>query len=134
MASMGPINSCNPCGEQFLHSDNSCNLGSIDVSKFHVPDHREPRNIDWNQLRHVVHFSIQFLDNVIDTCTWPYSAIEQTVKRTRPVGLGIMGFADLCLKLKISYGSPESCALMEEVMSFVRYEAWNRSLQLGEEK
>ncbi len=134
MASMGPINSCNPCGEQFLHSDNSCNLGSIDVSKFHLPDHREAHNIDWNRLRHVVHFSIQFLDNVIDTCTWPYPAIEQTVKRTRPVGLGIMGFADLCLKLKISYGSPESCALMEEVMSFVRYEAWNRSLQLGEEK
>lgn len=134
MASMGRINSCNPCGEQFLHSDNSCNLGSIDVSRFHAPDHREPRNIDWNRLRHVVHFSIQFLDNVIDTCTWPYPAIEQTVKRTRPVGLGIMGFADLCLKLKITYGSPESCDLMEEVMSFVRYEAWNRSLQLGAEK
>ena len=81
-----------------------------------------------------MHFSIQFLDNVIDTCTWPLPEIEETVKRTRPVGLGIMGFADLCLKLKITYGSPESCTLMEEVMGFVRYEAWNRSLQLGAEK
>ena len=134
MASMGPIYSCNPCGEQFLHSNNSCNLGSIDVSKFHHPDHPEPRNINWNHLRHVVHFSVQFLDNVIDTCTWPYPAIEETVKRTRPIGLGIMGFADLCLKLRITYGSPDSCTLMDEVMRFVRYEAWNRSLQLGAEK
>src|SRR6267142_387386 len=93
MASMGPIYSCNPCGEQFLHANNSCNLGSIDVSKFHDTD-----------------------------------------KRTRPVGLGIMGFADLCLKLGITYGTPESCALMDEVMGFVRYEAWNKSLQLGLEK
>jgi ribonucleoside-diphosphate reductase alpha chain len=134
MASMGPIYSCNPCGEQFLHSNNSCNLGSIDVSKFHDPHHAERHSINWNHLRHVVHFSVQFLDNVIDTCTWPYQAIEETVKRTRPIGLGIMGFADLCLKLKISYGSPDSCTLMEELMGFVRYEAWNRSLQLGTQK
>ena len=63
-----------------------------------------------------------------------FAEIEDTVKRTRPIGLGIMGFADLCLKLSITYGSPESCELMDEVMSFIRYEAWNRSLQLGEEK
>ena len=111
MASMGPIYSCNPCGEQFLHANNSCNLGSIDVSKFHDTDNRGRRNINWNHLRHVVHASTQFLDNVIDTCTWPLPEIEDTVKRTRPIGLGIMGFADLCLKLSITYGSPESCAL-----------------------
>jgi len=134
MASMGPIYSCNPCGEQFLHANNSCNLGSIDVSKFHDTDNYGRRNINWNHLRHVVHTSTQFLDNVIDTCTWPLPEIEETVKRTRPVGLGIMGFADLCLKLGITYGSPESCALMHEVMGFVRYEAWNKSLQLGLEK
>jgi ribonucleoside-diphosphate reductase alpha chain len=134
IATMGPIYSCNPCGEQFLHANNSCNLGSIDVAKFHDSEHRGPRNINWNRLRHVVHASTQFLDNVIDTCTWPLSEIEDTVKRTRPIGLGIMGFADLCLKLSITYGSPESCTLMDEVMGFVRYEAWNRSLQLGAEK
>jgi ribonucleoside-diphosphate reductase alpha chain len=134
MASMGPIYSCNPCGEQFLHANNSCNLGSIDVSRFHDTDSRGRRNINWNHLRHVVHTSTQFLDNVIDTCTWPLPEIEDTVKRTRPVGLGIMGFADLCLKLGITYGSPESCELMHEVMGFVRYEAWNKSLHLGLEK
>ena len=134
MASMGPIYSCNPCGEQFLHANNSCNLGSIDVSKFHDPEHRGRRNINWNHLRHVVHSSTQFLDNVIDTCTWPLPEIEDTVKRTRPIGLGIMGFADLCLKLGITYGSADSCALMDEVMGFVRREAWTMSLQLGSEK
>jgi len=134
MNSMGPILSCNPCGEQFLHSNNSCNLGSIDVSKFYDPEHRDPRNINWNHLRHVVHYSTQFLDNVIETCAWPLPQIEETVKSTRPVGLGIMGFADLCLKLRIKYGSQESCDLMDEVMGFVRREAWIKSLELGAAK
>jgi ribonucleoside-diphosphate reductase alpha chain len=78
--------------------------------------------------------SVRFLDNVIDTCTWPLADIEETVKRTRPIGLGIMGFADLCLKLGITYGSPASCALMDDVMGYVRREAWIMSLQLGIEK
>jgi ribonucleoside-diphosphate reductase alpha chain len=140
MASMGPIYSCNPCGEQFLHANNSCNLGSIDVSKFYAPTKQRSRivkpsdNINWIHLQHVVHASLRFLDNVIDTCTWPLPEIEETVKRTRPIGLGIMGFADLCLKLGITYGSPASCTLMDDVMGYVRREAWNMSLQLGTEK
>lgn len=140
MASMGPIYSCNPCGEQFLHANNSCNLGSIDVSKFYAPIKQHSRivkptdNIDWIHLQHVVHASVRFLDNAIDTCTWPLPEIEETVKRTRPIGLGIMGFADLCLKLGITYGSPASCNLMDDVMGYVRREAWIMSLQLGTEK
>lgn len=140
MASMGPIYSCNPCGEQFLHRNNSCNLGSIDVSKFYAPIKQPSRilkptdDINWIHLQHVVHASVRFLDNVIDTCAWPLPEIEETVKRTRPIGLGIMGFADLCLKLGITYGSPASCALMDDVMGYVRREAWIMSLQLGTEK
>lgn len=140
MASMGPIYSCNPCGEQFLHANNSCNLGSIDVSKFYAPIKQRSRivkptdDINWIHLQHVVHASVRFLDNVIDTCTWPVPEIEETVKRTRPIGLGIMGFADLCLKLGITYGSPASCMLMDDVMGYVRRQAWNMSLQLGTEK
>src|SRR5918911_710158 len=130
MKSMGPIYSCNPCGEQFLHFSNSCNLGSIDLNKFYDPTNR----VDWDHLREVVHYSTRFLDNVIDTCTWPLPEIEQIVKRTRPVGLGIMGFADLCLNLKITYGSPQSIDLMDEVMGFVRREAWTESLRLGAER
>ncbi len=130
MNSMGPIYSCNPCGEQFLHFSNSCNLGSIDLAKFYDPETR----IDWDRLREVTHLSTRFLDNVIDTCTWPLPEIEDTVKRTRPVGLGIMGFADLCLSLKITYGSPQSIDLMDEVMGFVRREAWTESIRLGAER
>jgi ribonucleoside-diphosphate reductase alpha chain len=130
MESMGPIYSCNPCGEQFLHFSNSCNLGSIDLAKFYDPENR----VDWERLRAATHLSTRFLDNVIDTCTWPLPEIEDTVKRTRPVGLGIMGFADLCLSLKVTYGSPQSIDLMDEVMGFVRREAWMESLRLGAER
>jgi len=131
MKSMGPIYSCNPCGEQFLHFSNSCNLGSIDLAKFY--DTTNDR-IDWDRLREVTRLSTRFLDNVIDTCAWPLPEINDVVHRTRPVGLGIMGFADLCLNLNITYGSPASIDLMDEVMGFVRREAWTESLQLGAEK
>src|SRR5713226_7508622 len=130
MNSMGPIMASNPCGEQFLHFANSCNLGSIDVAKFY---HRENR-LDWDRLAEVTHQCTRFLDNVIDTCAWPLTEINDVVKRTRPVGLGIMGFADLCLDLKVTYGSPASIDLMDEVMGFVRREAWNESLRLGAER
>src|SRR3989440_2020730 len=130
MNSMGPIMASNPCGEQFLHFANSCNLGSIDVAKFY---NREQR-LDWDRLAEVTHLCTRFLDNVIDTCAWPLPEINDVVKRTRPLGLGIMGFADLCLNLKISYGSPASIDLMDEVMGFVRREAWTESLRLGAER
>ena len=128
--SMGPIMASNPCGEQFLHFANSCNLGSIDVNKFYDREQR----LDWDRLAEVTHWCTRFLDNVIDTCAWPLAEINDVVKRTRPVGLGIMGFADLCLNLKISYGSPASIDLMDEVMGFIRREAWNESLRLGAER
>jgi ribonucleoside-diphosphate reductase alpha chain len=130
MKSMGPIYSCNPCGEQFLHFSNSCNLGSIDLAKFYHPEKR----IDWDHLRDVTHLCTRFLDNVIDTCAWPLPEINDVVHRTRPVGLGIMGFADLCLNLNVTYGSPASIDLMEEVMGFVRRESWLESNRLGAEK
>src|SRR2546426_5121683 len=130
MRSMGPIYSCNPCGEQFLHFSNSCNLGSIDVNKFYDRENC----LDWDRLAEVTHWTTRFLDNVIDTCAWPLAEINDVVKRTRPVGLGIMGFADLCLNLKITYGSPASIDLMDEVMGFIRREAWTESLRLGAER
>jgi ribonucleoside-diphosphate reductase alpha chain len=130
MESMGPIMASNPCGEQFLHFANSCNLGSIDVNKFYDRENR----VDWGRLAEVTHWTTRFLDNVIDTCAWPLTEINDVVKRTRPVGLGIMGFADLCLNLKITYGSPASIDLMDEVMGFVRREAWTESLRLGAER
>lgn len=118
------------CAEQALHSHNACNLGSIDVSKFYEPEH----GIRWGLLSDVTHLAVRFLDNVIDACVWPLPEIDDVVKRTRPIGLGIMGFADLCLQLEITYGSHESIELMEKVLGFVRREAWRESCRLGAEK
>lgn len=133
-ASMGPIFACNPCGEQQLHFNNSCNLGSIDVAKFFKKLDDGNGAVDWERLSHVTHLSTQFLDNVVDAGHFPLPGIDDVVKRTRPVGLGIMGFADLCLKIGITYGSDESIALMERIMGFVRRESWMASLKLGSEK
>ncbi len=137
MNSMGPIYASNPCGEQFLHFSNSCNLGSIDLSKFYkkAGDGTSVEEcVEWERLSRATHLSTQFLDNVIDAGHFPLPDIDDVVKRTRPVGFGIMGFADLCLKLKITYGTQESIDLMDHMMGFVRKESWKASLKLGAEK
>ncbi len=137
MNSMGPIHACNPCGEQMLHFNNSCNLGSIDLAKFYqkVGDGtNDDECVNWEKLAHVTHLCTRFLDNVVDAGHFPLAEIDDVVKRTRPVGLGIMGFADLCLNLKVTYGEQDSIELMEKVMGFVRRESWKASLELGAEK
>jgi ribonucleoside-diphosphate reductase alpha chain len=132
---MGPIYACNPCGEQQLHFNNSCNLGSIDVAKFYKGEGTDPEQcIDWDKLAHVTQICTRFLDNVIDAGHFPLKEIDDVVKRTRPVGLGIMGFADLCLRLGITYGEQASLDLMEKVMGFVRRESWIASIRIGAEK
>ncbi|MBA2379466.1 MAG: adenosylcobalamin-dependent ribonucleoside-diphosphate reductase [Blastocatellia bacterium] len=137
MESMGPIYACNPCGEQQLHFNNSCNLGSIDVAKFFNPDANVTdwdAAVDWDRLSQTTHVCTQFLDNVVDAGHFPLPEIDDVVKRTRPVGLGIMGFADLCLRLGVVYGSDDSLKLIEKVMGFIRREAWVASMKLGSEK
>ncbi|NNE98355.1 MAG: adenosylcobalamin-dependent ribonucleoside-diphosphate reductase [Pyrinomonadaceae bacterium] len=137
MNSMGPIHACNPCGEQQLHFNNSCNLGSIDLSKFYR-DEGDGKDwnecVNWEKLAHVTHLTTRFLDNVVDAGHFPLAEIDDVVKRTRPVGLGIMGFADLCLKLGITYGEEDSIEFIDKMMGFVRREAWKASLDLGAEK
>jgi ribonucleotide reductase alpha subunit len=125
------------CGEQMLHFNNSCNLGSIDVAKFYkkIGDGRDADAcVDWARLARATHLCTQFLDNVVDAGHFPLPEIDDVVKRTRPVGLGIMGFADLCLALKVTYGNQDSIELMEKVMGFIRRESWMASLRLGAEK
>lgn len=137
ISSMGEIHACNPCGEQMLHFGNSCNLGSIDLAKFYqkVGDGtNDDECVNWEKLAHVTHLCTRFLDNVVDAGHFPLAEIDDVVKRTRPVGLGIMGFADLCLNLKVTYGEEDSIELMEKVMGFVRRESWKASLELGAEK
>jgi ribonucleoside-diphosphate reductase alpha chain len=133
--SMGEIRATNPCAEQPLHENNSCNLGSIDLSKFFVPGKTNwQESFAWGRFREVVRWSVRFLDNVIDTCNWPIPEIDDVVKRTRPIGLGVMGFADLLLKMQIRYGSPESENILRGLMKEFQTTAWEASIELGEEK
>lgn len=129
--SMGLKKASNPCAEQMLHDYNACNLGSIDVAKYYD---ETTDDVDWKSFANDIYWSVRFLDNVIDTCDWPLQQIHDTVHRTRPVGLGIMGFADLCLQKKVSYGSEESALLADKMMDFFRKESWRASLELGAEK
>jgi ribonucleoside-diphosphate reductase alpha chain len=129
--SMGLKKASNPCAEQMLHDYNACNLGSIDVAKYYdeLTD-----DLDWDRFGTDIYWCVRFLDNVIDTCDWPLEQIQDTVHRTRPVGLGIMGFADLCLHKRVTYGSAESALLADRMMDFFRRESWRASLALGKEK
>jgi ribonucleoside-diphosphate reductase alpha chain len=129
--SMGPKKASNPCAEQLLHDFNACNLGSIDLAKYYD---EETDDLDWDRLGDDIYWCVRFLDNVIDTCAWPLPQIDDTVHRTRPVGLGVMGFADLLLHKRLTYGSPESAAFADRMMTFFQQESWKASLALGAEK
>ena len=124
----GDIIATNPCGEQPLLSYESCNLGSINLSKFYSA---EDNSIDWKHLSGVVHTAIRFLDNVVDANDYAVPAIEKMTKSTRKIGLGVMGFADLLIQLGIAYDSEEGVLLGGELMDFINQTANIASLNLG---
>ncbi len=119
------------CGEQQLPPYGSCNLGSIAVSKFYD---EETKEIAWTKLRNAIHTSVQFLDDVIEINQFPTDEFAKWAKQNRPVGLGVMGWADLLLKMKIAYGSPKSIKLGKELAEFFEKEAHKKSVQLGKER
>ncbi len=125
------LTATNPCGEQMLPQYGSCNLGSIDVSKFYD---KSRRAVDWDGLRSAIQLAFRFLDNVISINLFPTEDFARWAEENRPVGLGIMGWADLLLKLRISYGSSTSLALAEKISKFFQDTAHETSVQLGKEK
>ncbi|MFN7949599.1 MAG: adenosylcobalamin-dependent ribonucleoside-diphosphate reductase [Blastocatellia bacterium] len=129
--SMGLKKASNPCAEQLLHDFNACNLGSIDVAKYYD---EKTDDLDWDRFAEDIYWCVRFLDNVIDVCEWPLAQIHDTVHRTRPVGLGIMGFADLLLHKRLTYGTEESAMYADRMMDFFRQESWKASLAIGAEK
>ncbi|MCX8160216.1 MAG: adenosylcobalamin-dependent ribonucleoside-diphosphate reductase [Candidatus Saccharicenans sp.] len=129
---LGPITATNPCGEQPLHPYESCNLGSINVSNFYHPE--KPDEFDWERFAGMIEIAVRFLDNVIDVNKYPLPQIAEMTRANRRIGLGIMGWADLLLKKKLRYDSPEALDFAEKLASFLREKADEQSEKLGQLK
>ncbi len=131
---LGRYESTNPCGEQVLLPYESCDLGSVNLSRMYKETAPHRYEIDWEKLKEVTHSAVHFLDNLIDVNKFPLPAIEKATKLTRKIGLGVMGWASLLIRLGIPYNSDEAVALAEKVMSFILNEAAKKSQELGGSK
>ena len=117
------------CGEQPLLPYESCNLGSINLSRM-----LKKGKIDWERMKYTVEVAVRFLDNVIDASKFPIPEVEKITYANRKIGLGVMGFADLLIKLNIPYDSEEAEKIAEEIMRFIHKVAVETSMKLAEER
>jgi len=126
---LGRLEATNPCGEQWLHDGDVCNLGSINLAKF-VTDGK----IDEEGLKEATRISTRMLDNVIDLSDFPVEKVNSTFRNNRRIGLGIMGFADMLYQLRVPYNSEEGFETARKVMKLVNATADEYSQQLAKEK
>ena len=130
---LGYIESTNPCGEQPLLPFESCNLGSLNVARM-VHYTGDDVQMDWSRLARAVRTGVHLLDNVIDMNNYPIEEIEEMSKKTRRIGMGIMGFSDLLVQLGIRYDSEKALELGTEVMRRIQEETYKASMELAEKR
>ncbi len=126
---VGVLEAVNLCGEQPLLSYEACNLGSVNLAE-HIKD----KDIDWFKLKETVTIGVRLLDNVVTICKYPLEKVDQVVKGNRKIGLGVMGWADLLVKLGIPYNSKAAFVLAEKTMKFISDTARETSVQIAEKK
>ncbi|TXI34634.1 MAG: adenosylcobalamin-dependent ribonucleoside-diphosphate reductase, partial [Candidatus Moraniibacteriota bacterium] len=130
---VGVLETVNLCGEQPLLSYEACNLGSINLA-VHVSGTNGDSRVDWDRLKESVEIAVRMLDDVVSVCEYPLKKVAEVVRGNRKIGLGVMGWADMLVKLHIPYNSKEALELAEKVMSFVQKNGWETSAKLGREK
>lgn len=130
---LGKIESTNPCGEQPLLPYESCNLGSINLDKM-LKKNKKGYGIDWDKLKNTTRDAVHFLDNVIEMNNYPLPQIAELTKGNRKIGLGVMGFADMLIRLETPYASQEALDLADKIMKFINEEGHKMSEELAEKR
>ena len=126
---LGRIETSNPCGEEFLENYGNCCLGSINLDK-HVVD----GEVDWTELEGTVRAAVRFLDDVIEVNEFPLPKLREVNLATRRIGLGVMGWADMLVRMNIPYDSQEALTLADSLGGFILNTAWDESAKLAEQR
>lgn len=130
----GPLRATNPCGEQSLYPCESCNLGSINLSKFVKRKADGMYEFDWPKYEQAIRTATRFLDNIIDVNKYPVDEIDVNTKLTRRIGLGIMGIADLLFLLNIPYDSKEGYEFMSKLAETLSYFSMDESVVISKSR